>query len=152
MPCLMEKKCSWNILNKGHEINSKFSCYICSVKIHQKILLIFALAGLLSAGFTPADNVVRANKYAESHHSDEFVFDVPEPFLAALLEQSRVPFASQKLPTTYFKQYEPTVALITLPLQLAIDYFPSLQFVSESASFALGDFHQNILFPFHFFG
>jgi hypothetical protein len=122
------------------------------VKTHQKILILIALIGLLSAHFRPDQSNDIQCDTAESHLPAAFSFDVPEPFSAALIEQSRIPFASQKLPTTYFKQYEPTVALITLPLQLAINNLPTLHFVSEGASFALGDFHQYILFPFHFFG
>lgn len=133
-------------------MNSKFTCYICSVKIHQKILIIFALFGLFSAGFNPAYSVDSQSEYTEWQLQAAFAFDTPEPFSAALLEQSRIPFASLKLPTSYFNLYEPTVALIILPLQLAKSNPLSLHFVSDGASFALRNFLQNILFPFHFFG
>jgi hypothetical protein len=122
------------------------------VKIHQKILIIIALAGILSAYINPIHNIDSQCQSSERQIHDAYVFNAPEPFSAALLEQNRVPVTAQKLPTNYFNQYHPIVALISLPLQLTSHNPLSLLFVSEGASFAYGDFHQNILFPFHFFG
>jgi hypothetical protein len=61
------------------------------VKNHQKILILIALIGLLSVHFRPDQSNDIQCDTAESHLPAAFSFDVPEPFSAALIEQSRIP-------------------------------------------------------------
>jgi len=152
MPCLMAHPCGSIILHSMNDYIIRFCSYICSVKIHQKILLIIALICFLSSDLAPFYPTYASVKHTQRQLTEAYVFDVPEPFIAALPEQSRVSFASPKLPSTYLSQYESIFALFTQPEQLAICLFPSLQFQTEGASIALNDLHYNILFPFHFFG